>query len=71
MDHIPDAICRVCDSPVIELPMRGDVTVDVKELVLRSTPILRVVRHSPLYNMLLVHNAASSKWWQARIDIIE
>lgn len=71
MDHIPDAICRDCDSPVIELPMRGDVTVDVKELVLRSTPILRVVRHSPLYNMLLVHNAASSKWWQARIDIIE
>ena len=71
MDHIPDAICRDCDSPVIELPLRGDVTVDVKELVLRSTPILRVVRHSPLYNMLLVHNAASSKWWQARIEFLE
>ncbi|MBQ2951935.1 MAG: leucine-rich repeat domain-containing protein [Clostridia bacterium] len=67
-----DFIIKGCESlKVIELPMRGEVTVDVKNLILPHLPVLRVYRDTPVHQLLLRHNAESSKWWQTKIEVMD
>lgn len=56
---------------IIELPMRGEVTVEIENMNMDSLPVMRVYRDTPVHRKLLRHNADPDAAWQAVIEVMD